>query len=163
MTAGAGSVVGNSGGGGTSSRGGGSSVDSAGSLGSSGSGESIGMPPNSAGHTQLAMMTGNILTSGSDFFGPAPGTAPKKALNGPILFERMREADGAPSPSVLRGRVLRAGASPVPNEGSVSISKVGCSVRVRLLDGNFYHDISASLDIAYSCNHMLMYQLHALC
>lgn len=100
-----------------------------GSVCSSGSGESIGTPKTS-GNAQAATMPGNIWPLGSDLVGSAPGTAPgtapKKALKGPILFERTREADGAPSPSGLRGRVLRPGVSPISNEVNVNISKV-CS------------------------------------
>lgn len=120
MVAGPRSGPGNSGGG-PISRGDG------GSVGSSGSGESIGTPKTS-GHGQAAVMPGNIWPLGADVAEPAPGsapgTAPKKALNGPILFERTREADGAPSTPGLRGRVLRPGVSPISNEGNVSISKV---------------------------------------
>lgn len=106
--------------GGTSSRGGGGRL---GSVSNSGSSESIGTPK-TAGHAQVAVMPGSIWPPGSDLDGPAPVTAPKKSPNGPILFERTREADGAPSPSGLRGRVLRPGVSPVSNEGNVSISTV---------------------------------------
>eukprot|EP00904_Undaria_pinnatifida_P000063 jgi/Undpi1/10057/HiC_scaffold_28.g12511.m1 len=134
MTVGAGSITGNSGGGGgggTSSMEGSSIVGSIGNVGSNGVGENVGMPRKSSSHTQLAMMDGNMFSPVSDFSGTAPGTAPrtapKKALNGPILFERTREADGEPSPSVLRGRVLRPGVSPTPNEGNVSVSKPGDS------------------------------------
>lgn len=139
MTVGAGSITGNSGGGGgggTSSMEGSSIVGSIGNVGSNGVGENVGMPRKSSSHTQLAMMDGNMFSPVSDFSGTAPGTAPrtapKKALNGPILFERTREADGEPSPSVLRGRVLRPGVSPTPNEGNVSVSKVCCAVHATL-------------------------------
>lgn len=96
-----------------SSGGGGRSKSSAG-IGSS----------RSPGQTQPVMTPGKILPLGSaSSSSEGSGNVPRKGPQGPLLFERRQNSDGAEG-SGLQGRVLRGGGGSATSEPKVSVSKV---------------------------------------